>query len=92
MNYSKKPTKLFLKKLSKYSKTNQQLYKEIIESLNIISEDPFQKQNKRLKSKKCPKCKRYRIGNYRIVYYVNTKKGFIELMDVDDRASIYRKY
>ena len=52
MNYSKKPTKLFLKKLSKYSKTNQQLYKEIIESLNIISEDPFQKQKKLLKYQK----------------------------------------
>ena len=67
MNYSKKPTKLFLKKLSKYSKTNQKLYKEIIESLNIISKDPFQKQNKQLKSKKCPKCKRYKVGKYRIV-------------------------
>ena len=37
MNYSKKPTKLFLKKLSKYSKTNQQLYKEIIELYNAIT-------------------------------------------------------
>ena len=39
MNYSKKPTKLFLKKLSKYSKTNQELYEEIIKSLDIIIND-----------------------------------------------------
>ena len=92
MNYSKKPTKLFLKNLSKYSKTNKKLYDEIIESLNIITKNPFDSSNKQLKSKKCPKCKRYRVGDYRIVYYINTKKEFVEFIDVDDRASIYRKY
>ena len=86
MKYSKKPTKLFLKKLSKYSKTNKKLYKEIIDSLDIDS------TNKQLKSKKCPKCKRYRVGNYRIVYYINTEKRFVEFIDVDDRLSTYRKY
>ena len=39
MKYSKKPTKLFLKKLSKYSKTNKKLYKEIIDSLDIITKN-----------------------------------------------------
>ena len=86
MKYSKKPTKLFLKKLSKYSKTNKKLYKEIIDSLDIITKNPFDSTNKQLKSKKCPKCKRYPIGNYRIVYYINTKKEFVEFIDVDDRA------
>ena len=56
MNYSKKPTKLFLKKLSKYSKTNKKLYDEIIESLNIITKNPFDSSNKQLKSKKESKC------------------------------------
>ncbi|RAP52699.1 MAG: hypothetical protein BZ138_02535 [Methanosphaera sp. rholeuAM270] len=92
MKYSKKPTKLFLKKLSKYSKTNKDIYYEIIESLEIITKNPFDSTNKQLKSKKCPKCKRYQVRNYRIVYYVNTKKGFIEFIDIDDRASIYGKY
>lgn len=92
MKYTKKPTKLFLKKLSKYSKTNKKLYKNILDSLDIITKKPFDIQNKELISKKCPKCKRYRIGKYRIVYYVNTKKGFVEFIDVDDRSSIYRKY
>jgi mRNA-degrading endonuclease RelE of RelBE toxin-antitoxin system len=84
MKYSKKPTKLFLKKLSKYSKTNKKLYKEIIDSLDIITKNPFDSTNKQLKSKKCPKCKRYRVGNYRIVYYINTER-FVEFIDVDDR-------
>ena len=92
MKYSKKPTKLFLKKLSKYSKTNKELYDNILNSLDIITQNPFDSTNKQLKSKKCPKCKRYRIGNYRIAYYINTKKGFVEFIDVDDRTSIYRKY
>ena len=92
MNYSKKPTKLFLKKLSKYSKTNQQLYKEIIESLNIISEDPFQKQNKQLKSKKCPKCKKTRMGNYRIIYFINESRKEIEIIDIGLRKNIYKKW
>lgn len=92
MNYSKKPTKLFLKKLSKYSKTNKELYEEIIKSLDIIINDPYNKSNKQLKSKKCPKCKRYRVKNYRIVYYINNKKGIIEFIDIDDRGSVYRKY
>ena len=92
MKFSKKPTKLFLKKLSKYSKTNKELYNEILESLEIITKNPFNKSNIQLKSKKCPKCKRYRVGNYRIVYYINTKKGFIEFIDIDDRSSIYKKY
>ncbi|WP_323737218.1 type II toxin-antitoxin system RelE/ParE family toxin [Methanosphaera sp. ISO3-F5] len=92
MKYSKKPTKLFLKKLSKYSKTNKELYDNILNSLDIITKNPFNSTNRQLKSKKCPKCKRYRVGNYRIVYYVNTKKKFVEFIDVDDRANIYRKY
>lgn len=92
MNYSKKPTKLFLKKLSKYSKTNKKLYTEIINSLDIITKNPYNKSNKQLKSKKCPKCKRYRIGNYRIVYYINKEQKIIEFIDIDDRASIYKKY
>lgn len=92
MNYSKKPTKLFLKKLSKYSKTNKKVYTEIINSLDIITKNPYNKSNKQLKSRKCPKCKRYLIGNYRIVYYINKKQKIIEFIDIDDRASIYKKY
>ena len=82
MKYSKKPTKLFLKKLSKYSKTNKELYDNIINSLDMITQNPLDSTNKQLKSKKCPKCKRYRVGNYRIVYYINTKKRFVEFIDV----------
>ena len=69
----------------------KELYDNILNSLDI-TQNPFDSTNKQLKSKKCPKCKRYRIGNYRIVYYINTKKGFVEFIDVDDRTGIYRKY
>ena len=51
MNYSKKPTRLFLKKLLKFSKTNKELYEEIIKSLDIITNDPYNKSNRQLKSK-----------------------------------------
>ena len=48
-----------------------------------MTKNPFDSTNKQLKSKKCPKCKRYRVGNYRIVYYINTER-FVEFIDIDD--------
>ena len=39
-----------------------------------IIKNPYNPAFSELKSEKCSKCRRARIGNYRIVYYISEKK------------------
>lgn len=74
-------TKKALKNLNKYKKKNKTTYKQILEGIAQIEENPFKSANKQLESIKCLNCKRHQVGKYRIVllysykikYYRNTK-------------------
>ena len=85
MNYTIKYTKQSLRDLKKYKKKNLQDYKHIKESIEKIEENPYLKENINIQGSKCPKCKRMRSGNYRIIYYLHTKKPIIEIVRVVER-------
>lgn len=44
------------------------------------------------KSKKCPKCKKTRVGGYRIIYFINEPTKEVEIIDIGPRKSIYKKW
>lgn len=44
------------------------------------------------KSRKCPKCKKTRIGDYRIIYHISDNTNFVELIDIGLRKNIYKKW
>lgn len=38
------------------------------------------------------KCRRARVGNYRIVYFISEKKNIIEISDIIPRNNNYRLF
>ncbi|WP_409988282.1 type II toxin-antitoxin system RelE family toxin [Methanosphaera sp. ISO3-F5] len=68
--------------LKHFKKSNKKLYEKIKEGLYNIQIDPYNADNIQLKSNKCPKCRRYRVGNYRIIYYVNSSQKIIEIIKI----------
>ncbi len=72
----------------------------------FIEENPekFLKKNKKdtvttkhpkykfIKSKRCPQCQRARVGNLRIIFYVDKEKNEIYILDIIKRSSNYRLY
>lgn len=85
-------TKKALKNLYKYKKRNKIIYYQIIKGIAQIEENPFKSSNKQLGSIKCPKCRRHKVGDYRIVYYIHTKSNIIEIQNVIPRKSDYNEY
>lgn len=57
-----------------------------------LSIDPYKEAENSFKSRKCPKCKKTRIGEYRIIYFVNEIKKEIEIIDIGPRKNIYKKW
>ncbi|AWX33190.1 type II toxin-antitoxin system RelE/ParE family toxin [Methanosphaera sp. BMS] len=85
-------TKKALKNLNKYKKKNKTVYKQLKEGIYKIEKNPYKSSNKQLESIRCPKCKRHKVGNYRIVYYIHTKSNIIEIQNVIARKSDYNEY
>ncbi len=92
MNFKIIHTHISLKALNKIKKKNKTQYKRIIDGLDEIEKDPFKSSNKQLLSNKCPKCKRKKVGNYRIIYYVNTGLNIIEIQNIIKRQTNYFNY
>lgn len=85
-------TKKALKNLNKYKKKNKVVYKQLKEDIVKIEKNPYKSSNKQLESIRCPKCKRHKVGNYRIVYYIHTKSNIIEIQNIIPRKSDYDRY
>ena len=85
-------TKKALKNLNKYKKKNKTIYEQLIKGIAQIEENPYNSANKQLESIRCPKCKRHKVGKYRIVYYIHTKSNIIEIQNVIPRKSDYDEY
>ena len=69
---------------------DKELLKRILLKYNEIKENPYDSQFKQLKSSKCPQCKRARVGNYRIIFFVSKKD--IEIVSIISRKDNYKKY
>ena len=59
----------FVKNITKIKK----LLERILLKYNEIKENPYDSQFKQLQSSKCPQCKRARVGNYRIIFFISQK-------------------
>ena len=57
-----------------------------------LSIDPYKEAESSFRSRKCPKCKKTRVGEYRIIYFINESKKEVEIIDIGPRKSIYKKW
>ena len=57
-----------------------------------ILKNPYESEFIELTSKKCPKCQRARVDNYRIIFYVSESKKQIEIIDIIPRKNKYRLF
>ena len=69
---------------------DRQFISQIIEAVGSLSENPFPSQSRRLKG--AESSYRIRIGDYRIIYQVDSKKKLIIIYHVRHRKDVYRKY
>ena len=77
-------------KFRKKHQNNRELIKRILLKYNEIKQNPNNPQFKKLKSNKCPKCKRARVGNYRIIFFISQNN--IEIVSIIYRKDNYSKY
>ncbi|MBQ6218748.1 MAG: type II toxin-antitoxin system RelE/ParE family toxin [Methanosphaera sp.] len=92
MNHIIKYTKASLRDLKKYKKKNLQEYKTLLNDIQKIEENPYLSENITIQGSKCPRCKRMKSGNYRIIYYVHKKKQTVEIVRIIERKKEYREF
>ena len=79
-----------IKFMEKHS-NDEDLMSRIFDKYLDLSLNPY-KEAENFKSKKCPKCKKTRVGEYRIIYFINEAKKEIEIIDIGSRKNIYKKW
>ena len=57
-----------------------------------LAVDSYKEAESSFRSKKCPKCKKTRVGDYRIIYFINESTKEVEIIDIGPRRSIYKKW
>ena len=57
-----------------------------------IIKNPYNSNFSEMKSEKCPKCRRARVGDYRIVYFISEEQKVIEIIDIILRSNDYRLF
>jgi len=92
MNYEIYYTKKALKDLKKYKKKNNKEYSKLKEDIEKLETNPYKTENINIKSSKCPRCKRMKSGNYRIIYVIHSKNHEVEIVKVIERKKDYREF
>lgn len=77
-------------KFLKKHKNDKKLLLRINKKYLDILKNPYDSSYKELTSVKCPKCHRARVGDYRIIFYVNERKKQIEIIDIIPRKDNYK--
>lgn len=80
-----------IKFLDKHS-DDMDLINRIYEKYLLLAKDPYKEAENSFKSRKCPKCKKTRVGKYRIIYFINELKKEIEIIDIGPRRGVYKKW
>ena len=80
-----------IKFMDKYS-NNEDLINRIHDKYLLLAIRPYKEAERSFKSKKCPKCKKTRVGKYRIIYFIDELKKEIEIIDIGPRGTIYKKW
>lgn len=57
-----------------------------------LAVDPYKEAESSFRSRKCPKCKKTGVGDYRIIYFINESTKEVEIIDIGPRRSIYKKW
>lgn len=87
--YSLETTPTFDKDIKKLDQT---LAKRIIAKLEFLAEHPELLHNTlAYLPKDLDGLQKYRIGDWRVLFWVNNKRGAITLYGVDNRGHIYKK-
>lgn len=79
-------------KFKKKHKKDKQLILRIDKKYIEIIKNHYNSAFSEMKSDKCPKCHRARVGDYRIVYFISEKKNIIEIVDIIPRSNDYRLF
>ena len=80
------------KKFKQKHKKDKVLITRIEDKIVSILENPFRSEFIMLNSSKCPKCRRAQVGNYRIIFFVNTDIKRVDIIDIIHRSNDYRLY
>ena len=71
---------------------NEKLIRRIHSKYYQLAIDPYKEAESSFRSKKCPKCKKTRVGDYRIIYFINEPTKEVEIIDIGPRRTIYKKW
>ena len=80
----KKPALKFLKSI-----TDKKLLKRIADKINGLEKNPFPQDIERVEGYKYVKVFRVRVGDYRILYFVDYSSSKIYIEKVDKRRRVY---
>lgn len=78
-----------VKKFKHKHKTNKQLIIRIQKKYIEIIKNTFNPTFSEMKSDKCSKCWRAKVGDYRIIYFISETKNIIEIMDIIPHRNDY---
>ena len=81
-----------VKKFFKKHDDDKKLLLRIGKKYYDILDNPYRSDFVKLHSNKCPKCHRARVGDYRIVFYINDEDSMIEIVDIFHRKDDYIYY
>ena len=83
------------KRVIKYREKHEEdtdLQNRIDDKYILLSINPYKESENSFKSSKCPKCKKTRIGDHRMIYFIHESRKEIEIIDFDLRKKIYKKW
>lgn len=91
VNYELFEDKKAIKFMDKHS-DDEELLRRIYNKYRLLAYDPYNESESSFKSRKCPKCKKTRVGNYRIIYFIKESTKEVEIIDIGPRRTIYKKW
>ena len=71
---------------------NEKLISRIRGKYYQLAVDLYKEAESSFRSRKCPKCKKTRVGDYRIINFINESTKEVEIIDIGPRRSIYKKW
>lgn len=81
-----------VKKFFKKHEKDKKLLLRISKKYHEILENPYKSDFRELNSIKCPKCHRVRVGDYRIIFYINENNETIEIINIIPRKDNYKLF
>ena len=91
VNYELFEDKRAIKFMDKHS-DDEKLVRRIYNKYRLLANDSYNEAESSFKSIKCPKCKKTRVGDYRIIYFINESTREVEIIDIGPRRTIYKKW